>query len=90
MDQGLPPAQGRPPRDAGTLMTLRISRRARYVHIAVRDGCTDEPRLTRPTPEGALRGRGLMLIDNIAVHWGSLPSRDGKVVWATLAAGSEI
>jgi hypothetical protein len=30
-------------------------------------------------------GRGLQLVAKMAAHWGWLPSRDGKVVWATLA-----
>jgi hypothetical protein len=70
---------------AATPMTLRISRRDRYVHIAVRDGSPVEPALRRPlvTESG---GRGLLLISSVATHWGSLPCRDGKVVWATLAA----
>lgn len=69
---------------AATPMTLRISRRDRYVHIAVRDGSPVEPALRRPliTESG---GRGLMLISSVATGWGSLPCRDGKVVWATLA-----
>ena len=32
-----------------------------------------------------LGGRGLLLVDEVATQWGSMPSRDGKVVWATLA-----
>ena len=65
-------------------MSTRVTRRSRYVHIAVRDGSTEEP-VVNP-PEGLSgRGRGLMLVDTVAVQWGSLPSQDGKVVWATLA-----
>jgi anti-anti-sigma regulatory factor/anti-sigma regulatory factor (Ser/Thr protein kinase) len=71
---------------AGTMMTVQLSRRSRYVHIAVRDGSPVEPRLIPPGgPEGESAGRGLVLVDTLSVHWGSLPSRDGKVVWATLA-----
>ncbi|MDT4993244.1 MAG: hypothetical protein QOH97_3136, partial [Actinoplanes sp.] len=70
---------------AGTIMTLRISRRPRYLHLAVRDGSPVEPKLHRPelTEPG---GRGLLLVDSVAVRWGAMPCRDGKVVWATLAA----
>jgi hypothetical protein len=32
-------------------------------------------------------GRGLLLVDSFAVDWGWLPTSDGKVVWASLAAG---
>jgi anti-anti-sigma factor len=72
---------------AGTMMTLRISRRPRYVHLAVKDGSVREPALTRPV-EAVSGGRGLLLVDSVAVHWGWLPCRDGKVVWAALAARS--
>jgi anti-anti-sigma regulatory factor len=70
---------------AATPMTLRISRRDRYVHLAVRDGSAVEPTLRQPlaTESG---GRGLLLISSVAAHWGSMPCRDGKVVWATMAA----
>ncbi|HEX5198777.1 ATP-binding protein [Paractinoplanes rhizophilus] len=70
---------------AGTMMTVRVTRRGRYVHIAVRDGSPREPVAGTP---GSLsdRGRGLVLVNTVAEHWGSLPTRDGKVVWATLAA----
>ena len=71
---------------AGTMMVVQITRRHRYVHVTVRDGSRNEPRLVPPAGPTALRGRGLLLVDRLAVHWGSLPSYDGKVVWATLAA----
>jgi len=72
---------------AGTMMTVRFARRHRYLHVTVRDGSGDEPRLAPPT--GPLRkGTGLVLVDNVATHWGWLPSRDGKVVWAVLATAA--
>jgi hypothetical protein len=30
------------------------------------------------------RGRGLQLVHAIADGWGATPTRDGKVVWATV------
>ncbi|WP_306213087.1 ATPase [Actinoplanes sp. RD1] len=64
----------------GTIMTLRISHRGRYLHLAVRDGSPVAPeRSDRPGPSG------LAMVDSLATHWGWLPTRDGKVVWATLA-----
>jgi anti-sigma regulatory factor (Ser/Thr protein kinase) len=36
-----------------------------------------------PTPE-ALSGRGLMLVDAVALTWGIEETTDGKVVWAEL------
>ncbi|WP_030437334.1 ATP-binding protein [Actinoplanes subtropicus] len=68
---------------AGTMMTVRITRRTRYVHVAVRDGSTDPPLLNRSAGLTE-RGRGLLLVDAIARHWGWLPTGDGKVVWASL------
>jgi anti-anti-sigma regulatory factor len=62
----------------GTMMTLQVSQRGRYLHIAVRDGSPVAPD-ARPAPSG------LSLVGSVASHWGWLPARDGKVVWATLA-----
>jgi anti-anti-sigma regulatory factor len=73
---------------AGTLLTLRISHRDRYLHVAVGDGSAEPPRLPPPAPPTAPQGLGLMLVDAIATHWGWLPSNEGKVVWATLSVGS--
>ncbi|WP_173041417.1 ATP-binding protein [Phytohabitans flavus] len=69
---------------ANTMMTLRLSLRDRYLHIAVRDGSTDEPVLRREVSFTSLSGRGLALVDAVSQHWGSLPAEGGKVVWAVL------
>ncbi|BFU45073.1 ATP-binding protein [Krasilnikovia sp. MM14-A1004] len=71
---------------AGTMITLQISHRDRYVNISVRDGSPEPPRLIELDVLDRERGRGIMLVDSVATHWGWLPSREGKVVWATLAA----
>ncbi|GIF04797.1 ATP-binding protein [Actinoplanes siamensis] len=70
---------------ANTMITLQFVRRTRYLHIAVRDGSAWPPEPRLPEGEGLDRGRGLLLVDSLAVDWGWLPTRDGKVVWATLA-----
>lgn len=70
---------------AGTMMTFRITLRQRYVHIAVHDGSPAAPRMMTELDAMAPGGRGLQLVAKMAAHWGWLPSRDGKVVWATLA-----
>jgi anti-anti-sigma regulatory factor len=72
---------------ANTMTTLRLTVSKRYLHIAVRDGSTAEPVLRRPPGDDPAGGRGLMLVDTLAAHWGSLPIDGGKVVWATLALG---
>ncbi|GIM90923.1 ATP-binding protein [Paractinoplanes toevensis] len=69
---------------AGTTITLEFRRRPRHVHVIVRDGSPGEP-VPRDPGVQAERGRGLMLVNSIAAHWGWLPTRDGKVVWAALA-----
>lgn len=70
---------------AHTMMKLRLSLRPRYLNIAVRDGCAEQPVLRAPPlPQSLSRGRGLLLVDATAYTWGCLPSEDGKVVWAAL------
>ncbi|MDQ7908992.1 ATPase [Phytohabitans sp. ZYX-F-186] len=69
---------------AHTMMTLRLSLRDPYLHIAVRDGSPVEPVLRRDVSHTALAGRGLALVDAVSRHWGSLPTEGGKVVWAML------
>jgi anti-anti-sigma regulatory factor len=68
---------------AGTMLTFQLAHRSRYLHLAVRDGGPGEPVVR--SPQGVSeRGRGLLLVSSVATHWGWLPSREGKVVWATL------
>jgi anti-anti-sigma regulatory factor len=67
---------------AGTLATLRVSLRPRFVTVGVRDGSVAEPQLGQPSPHG---GRGLLLVQAMAASWGWLPVDGGKVVWASLA-----
>ncbi|RZU54092.1 anti-anti-sigma factor [Krasilnikovia cinnamomea] len=70
---------------AGTMITLQICHRGRYLNIAVHDGSPTPPELIKLQALDRERGRGIMLVDSVAAHWGWLPSREGKVVWATLA-----
>jgi anti-anti-sigma regulatory factor len=63
---------------------LSIVLRGRHLHVSVRDGSVEPPRLGRGDPFGGEGGRGLQLIDAIADGWGSLPTGTGKWVWATL------
>jgi hypothetical protein len=67
---------------AGTMATLRVSLRPRFMTIGVRDGSTEEPRRVSPCPSG---GRGLMLVEAMSHSWGWLPVDGGKVVWASLS-----
>jgi anti-sigma regulatory factor (Ser/Thr protein kinase) len=52
------------------------------VTVAVADVGTGEPRLRVP---GRTGGRGLLLVNELALAWGVSHHDDGKVVWARLA-----
>jgi anti-sigma regulatory factor (Ser/Thr protein kinase) len=70
-------------------LTVVVTRRGEGLHLAVSDEITDPPRmieLARPRRGQPLddRGRGLRMVDATAIAWGSLPTRTGKVVWATI------
>jgi len=70
-------------------VTAAVSRRGAGVHLTVSDGLASPPRLIRPArprPGRPLdeRGLGLRLVAGTAIAWGWLPTRTGKVVWATL------
>jgi anti-sigma regulatory factor (Ser/Thr protein kinase) len=68
------------------VMMLRLA--GQTLHISVRDG---DPRpMYRPVlgATGASdqdHGRGLLILDAMADRWGSHPTADGKVVWATIS-----
>lgn len=77
---------------ARTPIIVRLSPRAGGLHLAVGDGDPRLPRLRQPRPESSTParslyeepGQGLRLVDAAATRWGALPTRDGKIVWATL------
>jgi anti-sigma regulatory factor (Ser/Thr protein kinase) len=72
-------------RHAGTPMELILARTARYLHIAVRDRDAQPAVLQHPSRLAA-GGRGLLIVARTALSWGSSPTQNGKVVWATLLA----
>ncbi|MFF5079691.1 ATP-binding protein [Actinoplanes sp. NPDC000266] len=74
---------------ARTETTVVVSLRGPGLHMNVADLCPDPPRLIKPARVRRdrpldQRGLGLRLVDGTATAWGSLPTRTGKVVWATL------
>ncbi|HLL65267.1 MAG TPA: ATP-binding protein [Micromonosporaceae bacterium] len=69
---------------AGTTIDFKMSLRDRYLHLAVYDRNPAPPRRTSIVSEQAERGRGLLVVDAYAASWGSSPTLDGKVVWATM------
>jgi anti-sigma regulatory factor (Ser/Thr protein kinase)/anti-anti-sigma regulatory factor len=74
-------------RHARTTMEVSVALRQRCLHLSVRDGSFEQPR-PGGTPNVSLReeGRGLLVIEALTAGWGSTPTADGKVVWATLRA----
>lgn len=71
---------------ARTGMTLTVRVVGRALQLVVRD---QDPRpMHRPPPGSATpsaeHGRGLLVLDAMADAWGTLPTRDGKAVWAEL------
>ncbi|MFG1676499.1 ATP-binding protein [Micromonospora sp. NPDC049282] len=72
-----------------TPMTLRLAQRGDALHAAVRDHAVGRPAYAGPAPVDSVGGRGLLLIDTVARHWGSTPLPDGKVVWCVLYAEDE-
>jgi hypothetical protein len=64
---------------------LLLAMRDGHLHVAVRDGSPVLPQPVRgAVPPSAEHGRGLQLIDSFTAAWGSVPTAEGKVVWATL------
>lgn len=65
--------------------TLQLSvPRPDVVRVAVADGDHTLPQICQPGPV-AERGRGLLLVEMLAVRWGAERSAEGKVVWFELA-----
>ncbi|MFB9376753.1 ATP-binding protein [Kineococcus gynurae] len=63
-------------------LTLRATQRG--IHVEVSDGSPVEPVLRRPPPEST-GGRGVALVDALALRWGVRPGPGGgKTVWADL------
>ncbi|MGK5682048.1 ATP-binding protein [Actinoplanes sp. URMC 104] len=77
---------------ARTAFTALVLRRGAGVHLIVSDREPRMPRLVEAPhdPPGNLwdvRGQGLRTVQAAAAGWGALPTRDGKMVWATVRPG---
>lgn len=70
--------------EGGAVLTLEVLREpVRRVRLSVQDRSSAWPR--RRTPgETATSGRGLLLLDAIAVRWGIEPRGEGKAVWCEI------
>jgi PAS domain S-box-containing protein len=64
----------------GQEFRLRIRKGQNSVWVEVFDNDLRLPRI-RMAGENDEGGRGLYLVDQIASHWGSLPTEEGKAVW---------
>jgi anti-sigma regulatory factor (Ser/Thr protein kinase) len=72
-----------------TPMTVRVTVAADVVRIEVRDGSVVAPRMHAFSATAAT-GRGLRLLESLAVRWGVRPEPPaGKVVWFEVGAASE-
>lgn len=75
---------------ARTDLVVTVSSGGPRLHLAVRDGDTRYPRLNEPADAGwaspvDASERGLRLVHEVATAWGAMPTRGGKVVWATVS-----
>ena len=62
--------------------TVIISASPYHLHVAVRDGSAEVPHIRELGDDE--HGRGLRIVEALSTAWGSTPTRDGKVVWATV------
>jgi anti-sigma regulatory factor (Ser/Thr protein kinase) len=74
---------------ARTEFVVTVSRSETGLHLAIHDRLsrfphTSESELATLAGPSAVRGRGLRLVHTIAAAWGAMPTREGKVVWATV------
>jgi signal transduction histidine kinase len=65
-------------------LRLLVLLRDRLLHLSVADTSERLPHRMLPDADSGEGGRGLLLIEAVAAAWGSNPTPDGKVVWATL------
>jgi len=78
---------------AGTDFVVTASTDSRRLHLAVRDSATHYPHLNKPSNDRQAasnkRGRGLWIVHQATTAWGAMPTRGGKVVWATVSPASD-
>jgi hypothetical protein len=67
----------------GGLLGVAVSRDGHAVKVSVLDGST-EPPTVRPRNPLAARGRGLQIVDALALSWGYFVHDFGKTVWASM------
>jgi signal transduction histidine kinase len=72
---------------ASAAVEVTLARRADAVYVSVRDRSRRLPRPGGPVPATVEGGRGLLVVGIMSRAWGTTPTADGKVVWASLATG---
>jgi hypothetical protein len=72
-------------RHATTALDVGLTRWGNAVYVSVRDRSAAQPRRTVPASPLTEGGRGLLVVDLMSRAWGSTPTPDGKVVWASVA-----
>ncbi|MGW0790463.1 SpoIIE family protein phosphatase [Streptomyces sp. NPDC002911] len=74
--------------EGGAVLTLEVlPEPVRRIRLSVQDRSSVWPR--RRTPgETSTSGRGLLLLDAVAEHWGIEPRGEGKAVWCELGPAS--
>jgi len=70
---------------AGTPIDFTVRLLDDCVHIAVRDENPNPARIAGYVSDSDEHGRGLLLVDALAVSWGTVFPGIGKIVWATVA-----
>ncbi|WP_159400359.1 ATP-binding protein [Streptomyces sp. XY431] len=83
---GRPGRRRRPPRRPARLTAvLRLDAAGAVVRFEVEDqGAALPRRVASLGDDQAVTGRGLLMVEALAVRWGSDPTGTGKVVWAEL------
>lgn len=71
-------------RHAATACAVRVDLEGDLLRVEVADGSPALPRLRTPAASD-LGGRGLVLVESFARHWGAEPTSTGKVVWFDVA-----
>lgn len=70
-------------RHVGGQVGLHLTWDGRRVRVEVEDQSSDPP-VVKSADQQALSGRGLLIVDTLAGHWGVEPRGSGKKVWFTL------
>jgi len=68
----------------GPPITLHLWPHPGHVRVGVSDSSPATPE-RRDAAVSSHSGRGLMIVERLAMHWGSDPRHDGKLAWADVA-----